>query len=109
MKWSLSLGRISGIEVFVHWTFLILIGWILFSHINMGHGWEQSLVGVLFILVLFACVLLHELGHALTGKRYCPMAFDNKGAYWLTEGHEIRNPYFGDTMLKCGEITEIIP
>jgi Zn-dependent protease/predicted transcriptional regulator len=70
MKWSLSLGRISGIEVFVHWTFLILIGWILFSHINMGHGWEQSLVGVVFILVLFACVLLHELGHALTGKRY---------------------------------------
>lgn len=51
MKWSLSLGRISGIEVFVHWTFLILIGWILFSHINMGHGWEQSLVGVVFILV----------------------------------------------------------
>jgi hypothetical protein len=54
MKWSLSLGRLSGIEVFVHWTFLILIAWILFSHINMGHGWEQSLVGVVFILVLFA-------------------------------------------------------
>jgi Zn-dependent protease/predicted transcriptional regulator len=70
MKWSLSLGRISGIEVLVHWTFLILIAWILISHINMGHGWEQSLMGVVFILVLFACVLLHELGHALTGKRY---------------------------------------
>ena len=70
MKWSLSLGRISGIEVFVHWTFLILIAWILFSHVSMGHSWEQSLVGVVFILVLFACVLLHELGHALTGKRY---------------------------------------
>jgi hypothetical protein len=40
---------------------------------------------------------------------YCPMAFDNKGAYWLTDDHEIRNPYFGDKMLKCGEITEIIP
>jgi hypothetical protein len=47
MKWPLSLGRISGIEVFVHWTFLILIAWILFSHINMGLGWEQSLMGVL--------------------------------------------------------------
>ncbi len=40
---------------------------------------------------------------------YCPMAFDKKGAYWLTDGHKIRNPYFGDKMLKCGEITEIIP
>jgi superoxide dismutase len=40
---------------------------------------------------------------------YCPMAFDNKGAYWLTKNHKIRNPYFGDKMLKCGEIAEIIP
>ena len=40
---------------------------------------------------------------------YCHMAFDKKGAYWLTDGHKIRNPYFGDKMLKCGEITEIIP
>ncbi len=70
MKWSLNLGRIAGIEIFIHWTFLILIAWILFSHINMGHGWTESLMGVLFILLLFACVLLHELGHALTGRRY---------------------------------------
>lgn len=40
---------------------------------------------------------------------YCPMAFDKKGAYWLTDNHKIRNPYFGDKMLMCGEITEIIP
>lgn len=70
MKWSLNLGRITGIDIFVHWTFIILIIWIFFSHISMGHGWEQSLMGVLFILVLFACVLLHELGHALAGKRF---------------------------------------
>ncbi len=35
---------------------------------------------------------------------YCPMAFDDKGAYWLTSKKEIRNPYFGDAMLKCGVI-----
>ena len=40
---------------------------------------------------------------------YCPMAFDNKGAYWLTDNHEINNPYFGDKMLKCGSIVENIP
>jgi len=34
----------------------------------------------------------------------CPMAFDNRGAAWLQEGDAIRNPYFGDAMLECGEI-----
>jgi len=35
--------------------------------------------------------------------QYCPMAFDNKGAYWISNETEIRNPYFGEKMLKCGE------
>lgn len=38
--------------------------------------------------------------------QYCPMAFDNKGAYWLSNVREIRNPYFGDKMLKCGEVAD---
>ncbi len=38
--------------------------------------------------------------------QYCPMAFDNKGAYWLSESDVIKNPYFGDMMLSCGEIKE---
>ncbi|TVZ52163.1 DUF3347 domain-containing protein [Dokdonia sp. Hel_I_53] len=37
-------------------------------------------------------------------KQYCPMAFDGKGAYWLSNSKEIRNPYFGDKMLKCGVV-----
>lgn len=40
--------------------------------------------------------------------QFCPMAFDNKGAYWLSEKEEIRNPYFGDAMLTCGEVRETI-
>lgn len=40
--------------------------------------------------------------------QYCPMAFDDKGAYWISDKKEIRNPYFGDMMLKCGEIKRII-
>ena len=39
-------------------------------------------------------------------KQYCPMAFNNKGAYWLSDKEEIRNPYFGDKMLKCGKVEE---
>ncbi|MCB0807630.1 MAG: DUF3347 domain-containing protein, partial [Bacteroidales bacterium] len=38
--------------------------------------------------------------------QYCPMALDDKGAYWFSEMNEIRNPYFGDMMLKCGETRE---
>ncbi|WKK79291.2 DUF3347 domain-containing protein [Marivirga arenosa] len=39
-------------------------------------------------------------------KQYCPMAFNNKGAFWLSDKEEIRNPYFGDKMLKCGKVEE---
>ncbi len=41
-------------------------------------------------------------------KQYCPMAFDGKGAYWLSDSPEIRNPYFGDKMLKCGTVDKRI-
>ncbi|MHA4842697.1 DUF3347 domain-containing protein [Flavitalea antarctica] len=34
--------------------------------------------------------------------QFCPMAFDNKGAYWLSNDPNIRNPYFGEKMLTCG-------
>ena len=37
---------------------------------------------------------------------YCPMANSDKGAYWLSGTAEIRNPYYGEAMLKCGEIVE---
>ena len=40
--------------------------------------------------------------------QYCPMAFDDEGAYWLSNEKQIRNPYFGDVMLKCGEVREVI-
>ncbi|NIK93458.1 efflux RND transporter periplasmic adaptor subunit [Mangrovimonas sp. CR14] len=43
-----------------------------------------------------------------TYKQYCPMADSDKGAYWLSKEKEILNPYFGDKMLKCGEVKETI-
>ncbi len=39
---------------------------------------------------------------------YCPMANNNTGAYWLSNEKEIKNPYFGDKMLKCGSVKETI-
>ena len=41
-------------------------------------------------------------------KQYCPMAFKNKGAFWLSNSEEVLNPYFGSEMLHCGEIKEKI-
>lgn len=38
--------------------------------------------------------------------QYCPMAFDNSGAYWLSDSREVRNPYFGSKMPKCGELAD---
>lgn len=39
---------------------------------------------------------------------YCPMANNNEGAYWLSNEKQIKNPYFGDKMLKCGSVKETI-
>lgn len=39
---------------------------------------------------------------------YCPMANNNTGAYWLSSNKEIKNPYFGEKMLKCGSVKEMI-
>jgi Cu(I)/Ag(I) efflux system membrane fusion protein len=41
-----------------------------------------------------------------TYRQFCPMAFDDEGAFWLSESDEILNPYFGDMMLRCGEVKE---
>lgn len=40
--------------------------------------------------------------------QYCPMAFNNKGAYWLSSQAVIRNPYFGDEMLECGKVEDSV-
>lgn len=41
-------------------------------------------------------------------KQFCPMAFEGKGDYWFSNSKEIRNPYFGDKMLKCGRVEATI-
>ena len=70
MKWSWKLGEVAGIGVYMHATFLILIAWVALSHWLEEHSLAASLSGVAFILALFGCVLLHELGHALTAKKF---------------------------------------
>lgn len=70
MKGSLDLGRVAGIKVKVHWTFLLLIIWIVFLELTRGSNTVAILWSIFFILVLFVCVVLHELGHALTARKF---------------------------------------
>ena len=69
-KGSLRLIRIAGIDVFIHWTFLILIAWVIFSGLRIGQDWERILFSLLFILLLFVCVTMHEYGHAIVARQY---------------------------------------
>jgi len=70
MRWSWKLGSFSGIGVYVHATFSIIILWVAMTHWAQGEGFEGIFAGVLFVLAIFACVILHEFGHALMAKRF---------------------------------------
>jgi Zn-dependent protease len=70
MRWSLKLGKIAGIDVYLHWTFFLLLGLVFFSDLGQGTGVPAAIQAVLFVLALFACIVLHELGHALAARRY---------------------------------------
>ncbi|WP_371055456.1 site-2 protease family protein [Rhodosalinus sp. K401] len=69
MTWSFPIGRLFGSELRVHATFFLLllwVGWVAFS----DGGWPAALENILFVAALFACVVAHEFGHALTARRY---------------------------------------
>jgi Zn-dependent protease len=70
MSWSWRIGRIAGIDVYVHFTFFLLLAWVAGVYYMLNRNVWEALYGVSFILALFAIVVLHELGHALTARRY---------------------------------------
>lgn len=69
MSGSWKIGRLAGIDIYMHWTFLLLIAWIVFFY-WLRASLVEALFAVVFVLTIFACVVLHELGHALMARRY---------------------------------------
>jgi Zn-dependent protease len=70
MSWSWRIGCIAGIDVYVHFTFLLLLGWVALAH-YLAHGdVTETILGLTFVLTLFAIVVVHEIGHALAARRY---------------------------------------
>lgn len=67
---SLRVFSFKGISVLVHWTFPLLIGWVVVSAVTEGMDLVHVLQQVLYVLVVFCCVVLHEFGHALTALHY---------------------------------------
>src|SRR4028119_2052704 len=69
MNWSLPIGVVKGTVIRIHLTFLLFLVWIGVSHYAQG-GQRAAVEGLLFITLLFACVLLHEFGHVFAARRY---------------------------------------
>jgi Zn-dependent protease len=70
MKWSWKIARLWGVDVYVHATFLLIIAWVAYSYWTEFGKLTAVASGILFILVLFGCVVLHEYGHALMARRF---------------------------------------
>ncbi len=69
MGWSFKLFDVGGTAVRVHVTFFLLLAWIAAIHWSHG-GPSEAIDGVVFIVALFACVVLHEFGHVFAARRY---------------------------------------
>lgn len=67
---SWNLGKVLGIQVRIHWTFLLLPIWIFSSAILGGFGVASAVSTVIFVFAIFGCVLLHELGHAMAARQF---------------------------------------
>jgi Zn-dependent protease/CBS domain-containing protein len=69
MRWSLTMGSIAGTAIRIHITFLLFLVWLGVIFYRQG-GAEAAWQGTIFIVLIFLCVLLHELGHVFAARRY---------------------------------------
>lgn len=70
MRRSLQIAKLFGIPVFVHWSFILLVLFVIYLGKSQDLGWEAIAIQGLQIIALFVCVVLHEFGHALSARYY---------------------------------------
>ena len=70
MKWSWRIGRVFGVDLYMHATFLLLLAYVAFLFYKQRGLLLDVLQGLAFITLLFSIVVLHELGHVLTARRF---------------------------------------
>jgi len=69
MPWSLNIGKVGGTEIRIHVTFLLFLAWI-WAVTYMSGGANAAWSGLLFMVLLFLCVLVHEYGHILAARAF---------------------------------------
>jgi Zn-dependent protease/predicted transcriptional regulator len=69
MPWSFTIGKIFGITFKIHVTFFLLLLFVFFAGAGQG-GTEGGLLAALFVCAVFACVLIHEIGHSLIARHF---------------------------------------
>ncbi len=70
MEWSIPIGRIAGIRVYLHAPLFMLLGWLAFDLHSAGAQWQNIGRELGFVLAVFGCIVLHELGHALAARQF---------------------------------------
>lgn len=70
MKGTIRIATISSVPVKLHWSFVLLFVWVVFEGRRNGMNWEGVGWFAILMLSVFACVVLHELGHAFSAKRF---------------------------------------
>jgi Zn-dependent protease/CBS domain-containing protein len=70
VKYSWRIGRLFGIGIFLHATFPLMVLWVAWRYYDQNGLMSEAFEGVVFILAVFAIVVMHELGHALTARRF---------------------------------------
>jgi Zn-dependent protease len=70
MGWSWRIARLFGIDIYVHFTFVLLLAYVGIIHYLAHYDLLEALMGVMLMVLLFSIVVLHELGHALTARRF---------------------------------------
>lgn len=70
MKYALYIGRIVGVKIYIHWTFIFLIAWVIITGLQNNTPGKSVLWVSALTIAVFSCIILHELSHAVVARRF---------------------------------------